>query len=52
MRRFAFALALGALVLAPTGARAAPLLTGFGGPGGYGTGVLPGNDDGSSAPIP
>ncbi len=32
-------------------ANAAPLLTGFGGPGGFGSNVLPGNDDGSSSVI-
>jgi hypothetical protein len=49
--RFVSVLSLSALALLavplPT-ARAAPLLTGFGGPGGFGTNVLPGNDDGSS----
>jgi MYXO-CTERM domain-containing protein len=44
----AVAVALGS---APRPAHAAPLLSGFGGPAGYGTGVLPGNDDGSSEPI-
>ncbi|MDQ3031807.1 MAG: MYXO-CTERM sorting domain-containing protein [Myxococcota bacterium] len=32
-------------------AQAAPLLRGFGGPAGYGTGILAGNDDGSSPVI-
>jgi MYXO-CTERM domain-containing protein len=41
----------GAVILSAGGAHAAPLLTGFGGPGGYGSGVLPGNDDGSSSAI-
>ncbi|MDW8363677.1 MAG: nidogen-like domain-containing protein [Myxococcales bacterium] len=41
-----------AILLAwPPAARAVPLLRGFGGPAGFGTGVLPPNDDGSSAPI-
>ncbi len=40
-----------ALSLAARPAAAAPLLSGFGGPAGYGTGVLPANDDGSSAAI-
>jgi MYXO-CTERM domain-containing protein len=41
---------LASLLVAPT-AHAVPLLGGFGGPAGYGTGVLPGNDDGSSSAI-
>ena len=39
----------GALV--PGSAAAAPLIGGLGGPAGYGTGNLPGNDDGSSPAI-
>nr|MDQ3033265.1 hypothetical protein [Myxococcota bacterium] len=42
-----------ALVWVPCGASAqAPLLSGLSGPAGFGTGVLPRNDDGSSAAIP
>ena len=47
----ALAVAVGAVV-APSGVRAqAMLLDGLGGPADYGTGSLPGNDDGSSAAI-
>ncbi|MDQ3035701.1 MAG: hypothetical protein M3Y87_25065, partial [Myxococcota bacterium] len=52
LRCFAFALLVVTLALPIRTVRAAPLLTGFGGPGGYGTGVLPGNDDGSSSSLP
>jgi len=40
-----------ALLAGPSHAHAAPLLTGLGGPAGFGTGNLPGNDDGSSEEI-
>ncbi len=42
---------VGALALLPQVASAAPLLTGLGGPAGFGTGNLPANDDGSSSEI-
>ncbi|MDH5492827.1 MAG: hypothetical protein OEY14_12815, partial [Myxococcales bacterium] len=42
---------LGLGLLTPAGASAAPLLATFGGPVGYGSNVLPTNDDGSSSAI-
>ena len=48
------AIVLSALTIAwltPSAASAAPLYTGFGGPAGFGTGILNGNDDGSTPPI-
>ena len=47
----ALAALLAAVALPAARAHAAPLLTGFGGPAGFGTNVLPGNDDGSTAAL-
>ena len=43
---------LSGLVLAPLPSRAIPLLSGFGGPSGFGTSFLPRNDDGSTSILP
>jgi len=40
------------LVLAPLSSRAIPLLSGFGGPSGFGTSFLPRNDDDSTSILP
>src|SRR3972149_822712 len=48
---FATALLLVLLAAPLPAARAGPLIATYGGPAGFGTGNLPGNDDGSSAPI-
>jgi len=40
------------MLLAPLPSRAIPLLNGFGGPSGYGTAFLPGNDDNSTSILP
>ena len=43
---------LSGLVLAPLPSQAIPLLSGFGGPSGFGTSFLPRNDDGSTSILP
>lgn len=51
IRSFLSLLVVASTLVGVHSAHAAPLLTGFGGPGGYGSSVLPGNDDGSSSVI-